>query len=68
MAPGHFYSSQVISETKFGNIQSSFNAEVGEDINAMPHGVIRQSTRDKTGNSVITFERIGATGLVKKNL
>jgi hypothetical protein len=29
-------------------------------------GGIQQSTKDKTGNSVITFERIGASGLVKK--
>jgi hypothetical protein len=57
----------VISETKFRKIQSSLNAKAGEEINAMPNGRIQQSTKDKTGNSVITFERIGATGLVKKN-
>jgi hypothetical protein len=66
MAPGHFYSSQVISKMKFGNIQSSLNAEAGEEIDAMPHGHIRQSTEDKTGNSMITFKRIEATGFVKK--
>jgi hypothetical protein len=67
MALGYFYSSQVISKTKFGNIRSSLNAEAGEEINAMPHGCIQQSTKDKTGNSVITFKKIGATGFVKKN-
>jgi hypothetical protein len=58
----------VISKTKFRNIQSSLNAEAGEKINAMPHGRMQQSTEDKTGNSVITFKRIGATGFVKKIL